>query len=100
MTLTLNGYYYYDINLLTRININNTTTKNIYYNDNGFPVAVQRITIDAGAMTVSLDTSNQKSALEIDEIDDQYPSEYDYYKTGYSIKQFSKYDYSAESYVL
>ncbi len=75
ITLSLDGYYYYNVALLTRINVTNTTTSNIYKNTNGFPVAVKTITIDTSTMTVNLTCDNQLSQIELDEIDDTYPDE-------------------------
>lgn len=76
--LTLDAYYYYNLKLLTRINITNTTTANIYNATNGFPVAVKSITITidpTSTLSVSLRCDNQKSQDELDEIDARYPDE-------------------------
>jgi len=80
ISLSVDAYYYYNIGLLTRINITNTTTSNIYNNNNGFPVAVKNIKIQCNtegenSMIVELTCDNQKSQLELEEIDAQYPDE-------------------------
>jgi len=78
--LSIDAYYYYNIGLLTRLNITNTTTSNIYKNQNGFPVSVKNIRIQCNtegenSMIVSLTCDNAKSQLELEEIDAQYPDE-------------------------
>jgi len=75
ITLSFDGYYYYNLALLTRINVTNTTTSNIYKNANGFPIAIKTIVIDTSTMTVNLTCDNQLSQIELDEIDDTYPDE-------------------------
>jgi hypothetical protein len=80
ITLSLDAYYYYGIKLLTRINVTNTTTAGIYTNLNGFPVAVKTITLRCAtqgqnSMVVILNCDNQKSQVELEEIDARYPSE-------------------------
>jgi len=75
--ISVDGYYYYNIHLLSRINISNTTTSNIYKNNNGFPVAVKSITLSfnnsVNGFKVSLQCDNQKSLEELNEIDADYP---------------------------
>jgi len=80
ISLSIDAYYYYNLGLLTRLNLTNTTTANIYNNANGFPVAVKTITIKCAtqgenSMLVTLNCDNQKSQVELDEIDDLYPDE-------------------------
>jgi|GEM_PF-1548179 len=94
--LMIDGYYFYNPKLLTRINIDNTTTPGIYRNNNGFPVAVKAIEIDSNTMRVSMKCDNQKSDIELQEIDDQFPDpeseEFNFPEE--SVRQFSKFDYS------
>lgn len=75
MSLLIDGYYYYALKLLTRINIDNTTASNIFKNNNGFPVSIKTINISSEEMVVRLDTNNSKSYVELQEIDDSYPDE-------------------------
>jgi len=75
LDLTIDGYLYYALKLLTRINIANTTTTNIYKNSNGFPVSIKQISIDSSTMKVNLVCDNQKSEYELDLIDGTYPDE-------------------------
>lgn len=75
LDLTIDGYLYYRLKLLTRINISNTTTANIYKNNNGFPVSIKQITIDSSSMKVNLVCDNQKSEYELELIDGLYPDE-------------------------
>ena len=80
INLSIDAYYYYNIGLLTRINITNTTTSNIYNQNNGFPVSVKNIKIQCAiegenSMIVTLSCDNSKSQLELEEIDAQYPDE-------------------------
>lgn len=77
LNLTIDGYYYHYISLLTRINIDNTTQLGIYNNSNGFPVSVKGITINSSNMQVSITADNAKSNSELEKIDGQYPNEED-----------------------
>jgi hypothetical protein len=80
ISLTLDAYYYYNLGLLTRINVTNTTIANTYNGNNGFPVAIKTITLKCATqgkntMIVELNCDNQKSQIEMEEIDAQYPDE-------------------------
>jgi len=75
INLTIDGFLYYNIDLLTRVNIINTTEANIYKNSNGFPLSVKGIEIVAQDMKVSLELDNAKSRYELDAIDDSLPDE-------------------------
>ncbi len=77
LTLTIDGYFYYDISLLTRINIDNSTQANIYNNTNGFPVSVKSITITSADRKVTIEGDNLKSVKELEIIDGQFPDEDD-----------------------
>jgi len=82
LSLTIDAYLFYGIDMLTRVNLDNTTEAGIYKNQNGFPVAVKSINIDSNAMTVTLETDNQLSKYEMDLLDDTIPDEEspDYYQ--------------------
>jgi hypothetical protein len=71
----LDGYYHYSIQLLKRINIDNTVEESIYNENNGFPVSVKSIRISARDMKVSLQCTNAWSRLELLEIEGQMPDE-------------------------
>ena len=75
--LTVDAYYYYDISLLTKINIDNTTDANIYNNANGFPVSAKSITITSADRRVTINADNIKSTKELEEINGKFPSEDD-----------------------
>lgn len=75
--LTIDGYYYHGLKLLTRLNIDNTTQSGIYKNNNGFPVSIKGITIDASTMKTSLQCDNLKSNAELEALDGLYPDEED-----------------------
>ena len=94
ISLSLDAYYFYNIKLLTRINILNTTTSNIYNNNNGFPVAAKTIVIDTSSMTVNISCDNQLSIVELKEIDDLYPDENsdEYIIEAEAVKVNSKFD--------
>jgi hypothetical protein len=77
LNLTVDGYLYYNITLLTRINIDNTTQSNIYKNNNGFPVSVKSITINSFDRKVIIEADNLKSVKELEVINDQFPDEDD-----------------------
>jgi len=98
--LTLDAYYYYGIKLLTRVNLNNTTTANIYNGNNGFPVAVWTIQINTADMSVTLNCNNQQSQVELEEIVARYPDEEsdEYLIEGESVKVYSKWDANNWSY--
>jgi hypothetical protein len=95
--LMIDGYLYYKIALLSRINIVNTTSANIYNNANGFPISVKQINIDSNTMSVTLNCDNNKSQYELSIIDGNYPTEPDTYGN-YSYKIASKYDLSKQEY--
>lgn len=76
-TLTIDAYLFYDLNLLTRINIDNTITSNIYNSNNGFPVAIKSISITSADRKVILECDNLKSSVELEEIDGQFPDDED-----------------------
>lgn len=75
LDITFDAYYYYNIKLLSRINVTNTTVSNTYNNLNGFPVSVKSININFASMKITLTTDNRLSQEEIDEIDSQMPDE-------------------------
>lgn len=77
LTLTPDAYYYYGLKLLTRVNVDNTTTSNIYKNNNGFPLSIKSITINTNSMKVMIQASNAKSREELEVIDGQFPDETD-----------------------
>ena len=77
INLTLDAYYYFGLKLLSRINIDNTTSAGIYNNSNGFPVAIKSITIDTATMQVTIQADNLKSNEELEAIDGQFPDELD-----------------------
>lgn len=58
ITLLLDAYEYYGINLSSLINLSNTTLPNIYNNTNGFPLNISGVTIDCATKMVTLNTSN------------------------------------------
>ena len=71
--LFIDGYYYYKIAVLKRINIDQTIEANIYNNNNGFPVSVKSIHISVKDMKVTLQCTNAWSRLELLEIEGQMP---------------------------
>jgi len=75
LDLTIDGYYYFGLKLLTRCNIDNTTEAGIFKNNNGFPVGIKSITIDSSTMKVSIQADNIKSSIELEEIDGLFPDE-------------------------
>jgi len=90
----IDGYYYYQIALLKRLNIDNTTTLGIYKNLNGFPVSVKSIEISSSTMKVNLRCDNQWSRTELLEIDAAYPQEDEdeYLHPETNVLQFTKFD--------
>jgi len=89
MNLTFDAYYFYNLNLLTRINISNTTVANIYNNSNGFPVSIKTIEINCSNMQVTLRTDNQLSQEELDELDEEKPDENDVLYRGRTLDELN-----------
>lgn len=77
LNITVDAYLYYDISLLTRINIDNTTETGIYKDSNGFPVSVKSITITSLNRQVEIQADNIKSVKELEELNSQFPDEND-----------------------
>jgi hypothetical protein len=105
ISLSIDAYYYYNIGLLTRINITNTTTPNEYNYQQGFPVAVKTITLRCStqgqnSMITELICDNLKSQLELEEIDAQYPEETseEFLFPETSIRMYQKFDPNSWSY--
>jgi len=91
MQLSIDAYHYYNMALLNRVNVDNTTSSGIFNNSNGFPVSIKTITIDSKTMRVTLKTDNTKSQSELEEIDDRYPNEEDYITEAYEVLITEKY---------
>lgn len=77
LNLTFDGYLYHGLSLCTRVNIDNTTEANIFYNNNGFPVSIKGITIDTASMKVTIQADNQLSTAELDAIEGTRPLDTD-----------------------
>jgi hypothetical protein len=58
VTLILDAYEYYGLNLSDLINLSNTTIANIYNNTNGFPLNISGVTIDCATRIVTLNATN------------------------------------------
>jgi hypothetical protein len=101
LEIMFDAYYYYNIKLLTRLNITNTTVANTYNNLNGFPISVKNININFSSMKVTLNTDNRLSQLEIDEIDAQMPDEEDdlYIIPESASRVYRKFDLKSWSFV-
>jgi hypothetical protein len=92
LTITPDAYYFNNIKLLTRINIDNTTVANTFKNSNGFPVSVKSISISSADLKVVLSCTNMKSNIELEDIDGTFPDENDYIDDAISILNFRKYN--------
>jgi hypothetical protein len=75
ISLTLDAYLYYNLQLLNRINIINTLQSNIYSNNHGFPISIKSIVLDSKSMMVTLSCDNQWSRTELDAMDAALPPE-------------------------
>jgi len=74
--ITMDALLYYNFGLLTKINISNTTEAGIYLDNNGFPIRIKEVNIDASSMKTTLTLDNQRTEAELEDIDNtQYPSE-------------------------
>ena len=98
--LFIDGYYYYGLSLLTRLNFDNTTTSSIYNSNNGFPVSIKGIEINSSTMKVTLKTTNSFSNMELKEIEENLPDEESdkYNFSAFSKKVSSKYDPAQDSF--
>jgi len=77
LTMTIDCYLYYKIGLLTRINIDNTTSANTFNGNNGFPVSAKSITITSADRKVTINADNSKSQEELEIINSQFPDDTD-----------------------
>jgi hypothetical protein len=67
--MLIDAYLYYSLGLLTKLNLCNTTSPNIYVSNNGFPLSIKQITIDSSSLKVSLNCDNNWSEYELKEMD-------------------------------
>jgi len=74
---SIDSFLYFDLGVLTRLNIDNTTQTDIYNNNNGFPVSIKSIILNSGSMRTIIQSDNIKSSVELEEIDGQFPCEDD-----------------------
>jgi hypothetical protein len=88
----IDGYYHYQIELLSRINIDNTTTPNIYNGSNGFPVSVKSIHISAKDMKVTMQCTNAWSRYELLEMEANMPDPNKYVQFELRQKIANKYN--------
>lgn len=88
--ITLDAFKYYGLKLLTRINLTNTINSTIYQNNNGFPVSIKNININASNMRVTLGCDNKKSQWEINNLY-PYPTEPAIHPAGRQLKHFKTY---------
>jgi len=103
VTLTIDALLYYNLGLLNKINITNTTEAGIYKNDNGFPLRIKEVSIDSNTMIVTLTLDNQKTQQELEELDindyPTFPGTWRWFISGewgdYSSKKYTKYDINA-----
>lgn len=77
LKLTIDNYYYKDLRLLTRVNIDNTWQPGTFKDNNGFPISIKSVTIDSSSMSVQITGDNTKSSFELAQLDDQFPDDED-----------------------
>lgn len=76
ITLTIDGFLYYGLGLLTKINVTNTTESGIYEDNNGFPLRIKTLTIDSLTMKVTITADNKKTEAELEDLENSvYPDE-------------------------
>lgn len=99
--ITFDAYYFYNVKLLTRINVTNTTVANTFNNTNGFPVSVKSISINFKSMKITLNTDNRLSQIELDEIESTKPDEDStaYVYPASAVRVYHKFDLKTWSYV-
>lgn len=69
---TIDGFLFYDLGILTKVNITNTTEVDIYNGNNGFPVRIKEVTIDAKNMKVFMILDNQRTQQELEDLENEY----------------------------
>lgn len=77
LTMTVDCYLFHNLHILNRINIDNTVQSGIFKNNNGFPVSIKSITIDASTRKVTINADNKLSKVEMEEIYSQFPDDED-----------------------
>lgn len=77
LSMTIDAFLYYQLKLLTRLNIDNTVETNVYNGNNGFPVSIKSITITSIDRKVSIEADNLKSVKELEVINSQFPDDED-----------------------
>ena len=87
--LTLDALLFYNLALLTKINIVNTIESNIYNNSNGFPLSIKEVNISSQNMKVNLSVDNKKSISELDALDEQLPTDEQLDASPYTIEESS-----------
>jgi hypothetical protein len=99
--ITFDAYYFYNVKLLTRINVTNTTVANTFNNTNGFPVSVKSVNINFKTMKITLATDNRLSQIELDEIESMKPDENSsaYVYPESAVRVYHKFDLKTWSYV-
>lgn len=75
VSLTLDAYFYYALTLNSKINITNTTSSNLFVNQNGFPISIKTISLSSGSMLCTLSCDNNQSEAEQEAIDEEYGDE-------------------------
>lgn len=98
LSITIDAFLYYNLQLLQRINIGNTTQTSIYQNNNGFPLSIKSIIIDCSSMKVDINADNEWSQSELDDIDKTLPTEPEELP-GHSVLIKKKYDLSVQDYI-
>jgi oligoribonuclease (3'-5' exoribonuclease) len=95
ISVTIDAFLYYNLRLLQRINIGNTTQSGIYQNANGFPLSIKSISIDFSVLRADISVDNEWSQGELDEMDETLPIE-PQEMSAVSYKIADKYDLSKQ----
>ena len=77
LEMTIDSYYFNNIKLLNRINIDNTTQVGIFKDNRGFPVSIKSININSGSMKLNIQADNRLSEIEQEQIEGEFPDEND-----------------------
>jgi len=64
LILTLDALLFYNLKLVDKINIVNTTQSNIFKNTKGFPLSIKAITISSKNMSAIIKLNSSKSSIE------------------------------------
>ncbi len=97
--MTLDGYFYYSLGLLTKIQLVNTTEVGVFKDNSGFPLSIKSIELNSSSMKVTLTTDNQKTKLDLDLLDAELPNPDEFKSPSTSFRRQQKFNPATGTYV-